>query len=506
MITIKKYKYTINAAVLALTMVLGSSCKKDLLTPTPTTSIIDSKAFETPARILSQVNGLYAGVKSGQFYGGRYVIYNEIRGEEFIINRPNGVTGLDTWNQNVNSNTNEVVNLWGAAYTAINRVNVFLAGLAANSTKVDAATGNQYVGEAEFLRALSYFALVQTYAKPYVFDNGASPGLPLRLVAETDLTGAGTNDLARSTVAQVYAQILKDLDDAETKLPATPTPANGATRAFKNTAIALKARVYLAQANYAKVLTETSKLISATAPYQSPTGGNKLEANIATVFNGAYGTTITGGSEALLFLPFTTIDAPGTQNQLAYYFTASPGNGEYYLNTNGIYANAALSGAGSTDARKGFITPVSVTTAGVTTIFYYLGKYKTPSPFTDYIPVLRYSEVLLNAAEAYARTGNLVKATDLLYAVRRRSDPTFTFAPTDIVLQTNLINTILTERRIELLGEGFRLTDLFRTGQTLPAKSGTQGSSPAVAPTAANYIWPISGTELQSNKLMQPNP
>ncbi|SDP96775.1 SusD family protein [Mucilaginibacter sp. OK268] len=500
MITIKKYKYILNAAVLALTVLLGSSCKKDLLTPTPTTSIIDSKTFDTPARILSQVNGLYAGVKNGQFYGGRYVIYNEIRGEEFIINKPNGVTGLDTWSQNVNSNTNEVVNLWSAAYAAINRVNVFLAGLNANLSKVDATTANQYIGEAEFLRALSYFALVQTYAKPYVFDNGASPGLPLRLLAETDLTGAGKNDLARSTVAQVYTQILKDLDDAESKLSATQ--ANGAFRAFKNTAIALKARVYLAQANYAKVLTETTKLISATAPYQAPTGGTKLEASIATVFTGSY-----TGAEALLFLPFTTSDAPGTQNQLAYYFTLNPGNGEYYLNTSGIYANAALSGTSSTDARKGFITKVSVTDANkVTTIYNYLSKYKTSSPFTDYIPVLRYSEVLLNAAEAYARTGDLVNATALLYAVRHRSDATFTFDPADIGSQTSLINTILTERRIELIGEGFRLTDLFRTSQALPAKSGAQGNSPAVAVTASNYIWPISGVELQTNKLMQPNP
>ncbi|MGN8070385.1 RagB/SusD family nutrient uptake outer membrane protein [Mucilaginibacter sp. 22184] len=493
MITIKKYKYTVNAAVLALTMVMGNSCKKDLLTPSPTTSIIDSKAFDTPARILSQVNGLYSGVKSGQFYGGRYVIYNEIRGEEFIVNKPNGVTGLDTWNQNVNSNTNEVVNLWSAGYTAINRVNVFLVGLNANLSKVDAATANQYIGEAEFLRALSYFALVQTYAKPYVFDGGASPGLPLRLLAETDLTGAGKNDLARSTVAQVYTQILKDLDDAETKLPATQATATGATRAFKNTAIALKARVYLAQANYAKVLTETAKLISTTAPYQSPTGGSKLESSIVTVFNGSY-----TGAEGLLFLPFSTSDAPGTQNQLAYYFTSSPGNGEYYLNTAGIYANVALSGAASTDARKGFITKVGTVN--------YLTKYKTPSPFTDYVPVLRYSEVLLNAAEAYARTGDLANASALLNAVRHRSDPAFTFDPADIGSQANLISTILTERRIELLGEGFRLTDLFRTGQALPAKSGPQGSSPAVAVTASNYIWPISGVELQTNKLMQPNP
>ncbi len=488
MTTAKKIIYS---TLLTAVMVFSSSCKKDLLDPVPTTSILDTKAFDTPQRILSQLNGVYAGVRNGQFYGGRYLIYNEIRGEEFIVNKPNGVTGLDTWNRNVNSNTNEVTSLWSAAYGAINRVNVFLDGLNANHSKVDALTAAQYTGEAEFLRALSYFALVQTYARPFVSDGGASLGVPLRLVAETTLTGAGTNDLARSTVAQVYTQIIKDLDDAESKLGATQ--ANGAFRAYRNTAIALKTRVYLAQGNYAKVLSEASKIVSAAAPYQSANGAARLESSITTVFSGSY-----SGPEALLFLPFTTSDAPGTQNQLAYYFTSGPGNGEYFLNAAGIYANPALSGSASTDARKTLITPAGTVS--------YLTKYKTPSPFTDYIPVLRYAEVLLNTAEAYARTGDLVNATALLYAVRRRSDPAFTFAAADTGSQTALINTILTERRIELLGEGFRTPDLQRTGQPLPAKSGPQGSSPAVALTASNYIWPISAIELQNNKLIQPNP
>lgn len=495
MITAKKYRYSIQAALLAMVMITGNSCKKDLLDPVPTTSILDTKSFDTPARILSQLNGVYAGVKNGQFYGGRYLIYNEIRAEEFLVGKPNAVTGLDTWNENVSSNSSEVVNLWSNAYTAINRANIFIEGLNANSGKVSTTLFNQYIGEAEFLRALSYLALVQTYAKPYVFDNGASPGVPLRLVAETDLTGEGTNDLARSTVAQVYTQIIKDLDDAETKLSATPTSTTlGAFHAYKNTAIALKTRVYLVQANYSKVLTESAKLVSPAAPATSVDGAAKLESAIATVFTGSY-----SGAEALLFLPFTSLDAPGTQNQLAYYFTSGPGNGEYYLNPAGIYANTALSGAASTDARKSLVGKVGT--------LNYLTKYKTASPFTDYVPVIRYAEVLLNAAEAYARTGNLTSATSLLYAIRHRSDPTYTFADADLSTQASLINTILTERRIELLGEGFRTPDLQRLGLGLPGKTSPQsGTAPAVAPTATNYIWPISAIELQNNKLIVPNP
>jgi hypothetical protein len=104
-----KLKYLFIAAPL----LFASSCKKGFLTTAPDTSLPIEEAFANPDRILSQVNGIYAGVKNGQFYGGRYLIYNDIRGEEFIVNKPNGVTGLDTWRFNLVSNTNEVVNLWG---------------------------------------------------------------------------------------------------------------------------------------------------------------------------------------------------------------------------------------------------------------------------------------------------------------------------------------------------------------------------------------------------------
>ena len=122
------------------------------------------------------------------------------------------------------------------------------------------------------------------------------------------------------------------------------------------------------------------------------------------------------------------------------------------------------------------------------------------------MPVIRYAEVLLNYAEAAAQNDNLATATALLQAVRNRSNPSFVFNNTDIDTKAALLNTIATERRIELLGEGFRLQDLQRTLQTLPAKVGAIGTAPLVLNTASNYIWPIPSGELSTNKLMVPNP
>lgn len=470
---------------------LIASCDKDLLEPVPQTSISDANAFETPERILAQVNGLYSAVKNSQFLGGRYTIYQELRANDFIMNKPNAQTGQLTWGHTVNSSTAEVQNLWSNGYASINRIHIFLDGLEANKDKVSDSLYKNYVAEAKFLRGLTYFLLVQQYAKPFIADNGASAGLPLRLGAEKS---SQNNDLGRSTVAQIYDQILSDLNEAEVGLPSKySTAALNTTRAHKNSAIALKTRVYLTKGDNEKVITEARKIVSEAAPYSATTGvANKLESNVTSVFSGSY----TGG-EALFFLPMNAQDAPGGQNALSYYFTFTPGNAEFYLNPSGTVSDPVFSAA-SKDTRKGLI----ITQQGQ----LWLYKYKMPSPYTDYIPVIRYAEVLLNYAEAAAKTGNESKAIDLLKAIRNRADASYTFPASATGTREALIKTILDERKIELMGEGFRVPDLQRTLQPLPGKSGNAGISPDVAPYESRYIWPIPAAELSTNKLMQPNP
>jgi len=488
---ITSYKAIAGAFMLGCLLIAGAACKKDLLEPDNLTSISDASAFDDTTRITAQINGLYASLKSVFFYGGGVIIYNELRGDEFIMNKPSTTTGQQSWLQDVNPSTTEVINTWSAGYATINAVNTFLAGLALNENKVTAAQYANFVGEAKFIRALCYFSLVQTYAQHYTLNSGASMGLPLRLKAENS---NANNQLARSSVADIYQQILSDLNDAETGLPANyTTTVLNTTRATKNTAIALKSRVDLAKGDYAGVITECSKIVSATAPFQAPTGvNNKLEPDIATVFLGSY-----AGPEAVFSLPFTTTE-PGL---LANFFNISPGNGSYYLNPAGTISDPVYSSATSTDARRNFV----FTNTGQ----QWLSKFKVPGTFSDWVPVIRYSEVLLTYAEALARTGDatgLTRATALLTAVRNRSDAAYVFAPENVGTQQALVATILQERKIELLGEGFRVPDLQRLRLTLPAKSGAQGNAPAIPAADNRYIWPISSAETAINLLIEQNP
>ncbi|MEO6904556.1 MAG: RagB/SusD family nutrient uptake outer membrane protein [Bacteroidia bacterium] len=481
----KNIKMKLSVLLLLFPLIITTSCKKELLNTEPKTSISEDNAFDTPARILGQINGLYDGVKAGDFFGSRYLIYNDIRGEEFINRLNNGVTGLQTWSYNITSSTNEVENLWIAGYAAINRINVFLKGLDDNASKIDASMLLAYKAEAKFLRGLSYFSLLTIYARPYTLNNGASPGLPLRLKAEKNIEN---NDLARSSVKEVYQQVLADLNEAENNLPGTYSSSDlNVTRAHKNSAIALKTRVYLSMGQYNDVIAEAQKIVSNAAPYQATNGVlHKLETNAITPFVN-YTTT-----ESIFSFPMTAGDPPGTQNQLAYYYNKpGVGNGEYFLNTKGILADTSWK---PTDARKiNFI----VLDGGNS----YLKKFNAPAPFTDYVPVLRYAEILLNYAEAAAKTGDLTKSADLLKAVRNRSDASYVFSPATVATQDELVKAILIEKRIEFLGEGFRSIDLLRLGMTIPAK----GSVNAVQPSQSEYIWPIPNSEMLTNKLMVQN-
>ncbi|SHM31345.1 RagB/SusD family nutrient uptake outer membrane protein [Flavobacterium saccharophilum] len=471
-------------------LMFATACNDDLLDTQPETSIPESIAFSTPEKILAQTNNLYKQLQNQSFYGGRFIVFNEQRADQFGQNDGNAATGSAVWNQNVASTNDFVNNVWSVGYTAINASNILISKMN-ETTVISKELAKNYIAEAKFVRAFCYFSLVQTYAKPYNQDK-SSLGLPLRL---TPITTSGNNDLARSSVELVYNQILKDLDEAEIDLPVTyATPLLNTSRAKKVTAIALKTRVLLVQNNFDQVISEAKKIVSATAPFQYTEGTltQKLEPNYSSIFGGSY-----TGTEAVFSIPFanSTTETPSAQYALAYNYLTQP---IIFLAAAGIVSDPVFSAA--SDARSGLIG----TSAANQKV---LKKFSvTTAPFRDYVPVMRYAEILLNYAEAAANTNDLIQAEALLKAVRNRSDPTYVFPANDVATKEALIATIQKERDIEFLGEGFRLMDLQRKVQTLPAKKGSIGTAPLVLPTASNYIWPIPSGEISTNKLMVPNP
>jgi hypothetical protein len=489
-------KNILKGSIALLLILLTFGCSTEYLDPVPKTSLSDLTVFDTKDRVVAQVNGMYASMKSGAFLGGRFFVYNDVRCENFIPKSSNLVTNFATWNHSVVSSTNEVQNFWQAVYNSINVINVFIDGVTAAwdegklTGKVTQAEYDQYLSEAYTLRAMCYFDLLQLYSKPYNQGTGANQGVPLRLKAQKS---SEENDLAPSTVAEVYAQILTDLNTAEPlAISAYTTDLLNTTRVHENTIIAFKSRVMLHMQNWAGVVTETAKIVPAAAPFIAPSGvAHQLNASYANIFATPY-----TSKESIFSMPFTTTNGPGGQNGLPHYFNPSSSESYYLVTAPG----STFSQIDPADARR----TMMVTSGGN----FFLGKYPDFTTLTNYAPVIRYAEILLNRAEAIVRAGGSVtqEAVDLLNAVRVRSFATGGYTLASFAAPADFYTAILLERNIEFLGEGMRNMDCMRLSLTIPAKDGGgMGSVPDVPPGSATYIWPVPTTELSFNKLMTPN-
>jgi starch-binding outer membrane protein, SusD/RagB family len=508
----KVFKISILAVSAIITF---AACSKSKLEPSPQNALLESQAFTTAGQVENNVRGMYAGLKSGNFLGGRFHVYQDIRGEEFTNITNNGVTNLQTWNFTQLATINEVQNCWSQGYAAINRCNVVIDGVN-RTAAITPAQKIIYVAEARFVRAVSYFSLMNLYARPYLFPGTAATanlGIPLRWNAETAINNA-SNQQARAPINVIYDSILSDLNFAETNLLATNgSPSLNATRAHKNSAIAFKTRVLLAMGRWNDVLTEGNKMVPAMLPVLPATpasvtpvtsvnaatnAANRLEPSYQSVFSTLGVNSIPNPTAEHIFaLPFTDLDQPGVQNGLASYYNPGPvGNGDYQLNiaAPGIYANAAF---GTADSRRSYVS-ILPAAPGSATLRYWYRKFNQ-QPNYDLVPIIRFAEIMLNVAEADVRATNSVsqRAVDILnYIIRRSNNTTFTaFTTASFATPQALIDRILLERRIEFLGEGLRSFDVQRTNQSF----GTKGIVSAVAPTSNLYIWPIPQNELLVN-------
>ena len=150
---------------------------------------------------------------------------------------------LYDYSRNIASSTTEYT--WELGYRVIgntNKIIEMVKGSGSESTREETIL----MGENYYLRALSYFLLVNEFAQPYSNNPTQNPGLPLKISSDP-------NDLpqSRSTVAETYAQIVSDLKDAITYLTLQQGESPKTNiYATKEAAEALLARVYLYMENW----------------------------------------------------------------------------------------------------------------------------------------------------------------------------------------------------------------------------------------------------------------
>ena len=243
--TIKNY---LIKGALAAVFVSAVACE-DLLEFQPATSLSDGTAFSSASTIELAVVGVYNGAQSGFYAGGQvrgypfgaaHVEQGDNRGEDVISTQ--GFYGI-TYDAAYDPTTANNDYMWQTLYALINQANVVLEGLngATPSATLTQETIDNYKGEMYFLRGLAHHELLKHFARPYS-DNPTAPngGIVIRTTA---VKGGATADtegqVGRSTVQQSYAQVLADLDAAETLLPITRSSASlRISRATKAAAVA----------------------------------------------------------------------------------------------------------------------------------------------------------------------------------------------------------------------------------------------------------------------------
>ncbi len=283
----KRYLNIISCAgILALTLI-SSGCNK-VLEEHPQSQIVPA-FFNTPAGVLGGIAGVYNEIRN--LWGTEGWSMQLTAGTDEVLEGASA-TSTDFFTYNPLSSNDESGGIWTTAYTDINTLNGVLQ-FGAALTGLDAATKAQYLAQAKFLRAFYYFYLVQNWGD-----------VPLHL---TYITAPSTAD-SRQPMADVYTQIIKDLTDASTQLPAISpviaTAANpfGGKAAAQGAALYLLGKVYLTRgytaagsaADFTQAATILSNLITNKATY-----GFNLYPDFAQAFWKAndYGTEVIFNSD-----------------------------------------------------------------------------------------------------------------------------------------------------------------------------------------------------------------
>lgn len=510
----KKIINKLFAGSLLAGMMLVSSCAGDYLDTAPTDSTGATDAVGTTANAMKALNGI-AKIMTTQhsYFGGGFAGENNImiQYESYPSENYNYNYYASRWspifNQEFHTRTNSIYDAyaWYYYYTIAGNANTILANI--DNAEGTEAERNFVKASALTFRAYAFEKLVHYYCWRWQdSNNGASQGIVLRLDESTGGQGY-------ATLAETYAQIYKDLDEAIMLFEQSGMDRNASQVWMPNinVAHAIYARAALTKQDYTKALTE-AKLARQNYPLMS---------------NAEYHAGFCNPTSEWIFGSF------GSAQENNWYWSY----GTQYA-CNGYYANAAgaANGAGSigrelinripnNDARKAlFLTEdkfpgynfndgsamdlgygilgmgddekkadalweeaaaycqkmaVSGLEAPYQAGYMYLGGqlkfYVFDTPGVSYLPFIRSSEMVLVEAEANYFLNDETAARAALVELNATSgrNPEYTCDKSGEALW----NEIMDYRELELWGEGFAWSDYKRWNRDIVRHSFAEGGN-----------------------------
>lgn len=423
----KKYIYLYMAFLLLL-----AGCSGDFLDKEPTDSV-SSDEVGVPGNAERLFNGAWYNLfEYGTTYaniGYRALQCQDDMMADDVVSRPAyGFNSSYQFNDIAIPNNSRTSFAWYLIYKTIDNCNTAIA------IDGDSEEFLQAKGQALALRAFCYLHLAQHYQFTYLKDP-AAPCVPIY----TEPTTSETAPKAKSTVAQVYQRVFDDLNLAQSYLKNYTRKGDG--QKFKpntNVVNGLLARAYLLTGQWeeaAKAATAARQgysLMTTTAEYE---GFNNVS-----------------NKEWIWGHPQTLAQSDASYN--FYYLDATYVGAYSSFMADPHFRDTFSEG----DIRLGLFQWMREG---------YLGykKFHMRADDTADIVLMRASEMLLIEAEALARDGFPEKAVIPLNELRHARG----LGDYDLTgkSQDDIVNEILMERRRELWGEGFSITDILRTQQSV---------------------------------------
>ncbi|MDP4223306.1 MAG: RagB/SusD family nutrient uptake outer membrane protein [Bacteroidota bacterium] len=465
-----------------------SGCEKDYLERVPTSSVAEHELLSTVVGCQTLLQGIHRSTYT--FYGSHdrfgqksIDLAVDLLGEDFYQTE-RGYGWFVTWYQylehrNINSGNLEYV--WSYYYDIVDNANIILvnidkasdAAIAANVPKVQ-----NIKAQCLTYRAFSFYQLVQLYASRYE-PGGANTQLGIPLVLEPTQEG-----LPRSTVAEVYTRINKDLDDAIALFTSSTTSRLNKSEINLRVAQGIKARVALTTGQWA----------AAEAMSVAARTGFPLTTN--------YGSGMNSTNDQEWMWGAVLIDEQQT-SYASFFSHIDPYFGGYATLGNHKLASTALyDSLSSTDIRKAqFLTIAGKPRVGK--------KFTGNGKWTNDYLYMKSGEMYLIQAEAIARQGGRDdEAQTVLYNLIVNRNPAYQKSK---LTGEALVQHILMQRRCELWGEGFRFFDLKRLN--LDLNRANLGHTESLWNAAGyfpagdkNFIFLIPKQEIDANPKMVQNP
>jgi hypothetical protein len=482
---------------LLIGVVVVTGCTKDL-EENPKTFIAPDDFFASASQCTQAVNGAYSSLYS--IYGAVNFWQVTDLGTDLIVTAD--ASNLIFNNYTFNSGNTGASGMWSTLYGAIKNANMVINRV--SKASIDTALRARLVAETKFLRGLYYFNLTNIFGDVPLWTD--------------ELDATVVSQLKRSPLADVRAQVIKDLTEA---VPALPLKygASDIGRVTQGAALSLLAKVYLYNKDWADARATALRVVQ----------GNQysLLPNYADVFDiqDRYKNNAESVFEVQFRRDAATNNNVKTHAMVTYYMMGIDPNNKTYAGVD--FGNTTITGffVMCPTLRLDSLFEPGDLRKNVVLGYGYNGQTfnRWPRPnhpwfgpkFWDLtataqasgkdLYVLRYADVLLILAEAYNEEGNTPGSTQYLDKIRERAG--LADLPAGLS-QDDLRKEVMKERGIEFVGEFQRKWDLVRWGKLQDAIHSIAYDNPLGAANIQPYnnLFPISATDIVVNPNLTQNP